>query len=124
MPGNRCVVYEEPGKVSVETIEYPKLELPEGVPGRNRKAEHGVILKVVTTNICGSDQHMVRGRTTAPKGLILGHEITGEVLEQGVDVELLNIGDLVTVPFNIACGRGRNCGEAKPGICLTVNPAP
>jgi len=36
---------------------------------------------------------------------------------------MLNIGDLVTVPFNIACGRCRNCREGKTGICLTVNPA-
>jgi glutathione-independent formaldehyde dehydrogenase len=66
---------------------------------------------------------MVRGRTTAPKGLILGHEITGEIIEKGNDVEMLNVGDLVTVPFNIACGRCRNCREGKTGICLTVNPA-
>jgi glutathione-independent formaldehyde dehydrogenase len=38
-------------------------------------------------------------------------------------VEMLNVGDLVTVPFNIACGRCRNCREGKTGICLTVNPA-
>src|SRR3979411_2909881 len=123
MAGNRCVVYLEPGKVSVQNIDYPKLELPQGVPGRTRKCEHGVILKVVATNICGSDQHMVRGRTTAPRGQTLGHEITGEVIEKGNDVEMLDIGDLVTVPFNIACGRCRNCREGKTGICLTVNPA-
>jgi len=92
-------------------------------PFGGKEAPHGVILKVVTTNICGSDQHMVRGRTTAPKGLILGHEITGEVVEKGADVEFLNIGDICTVPFNIACGRCRNCREGKTGICLTVNPA-
>ena len=92
-------------------------------PFGGKDAPHGVILKIVTTNICGSDQHMVRGRTTAPAGLILGHEITGEIIEKGSDVEMLNIGDLVTVPFNIACGRCRNCREGKTGICLTVNPA-
>src|SRR5436309_2588456 len=123
MPGNRCVVYEEPGKVSVETIEYPKLELPEGVPGRNRKAEHGVILRVVATNICGSDQHMVRGRTTAPKGQTLGHEITGEIIELGSDVQFLQQGDLVSVPFNIACGRCQMCKTGNTGVCLNVNPA-
>ena len=79
--------------------------------------------KVVSTNICGSDQHMVRGRTTAPAGLILGHEITGEVIEAGRDVEFIAVGDLVSVPFNIACGRCRNCKEGKTGICLSVNPA-
>jgi glutathione-independent formaldehyde dehydrogenase len=81
-----------------------------------------VILKIVSTNICGSDQHMVRGRTTAPEGLILGHEITGEVIEAGRDVEFIKEGDLVSVPFNIACGRCRNCKEGKTGICLNVNP--
>lgn len=119
MPGNRCVVYVEPGKVKVEKIDYPKLELPE----QHRKCEHGVILKVVATNICGSDQHMVRGRTTAPRGQTLGHEITGEVIELGRDVEFIKKGDLVSVPFNIACGRCQMCKAGNTGVCLNVNPA-
>jgi glutathione-independent formaldehyde dehydrogenase len=127
MAGNKAVAYIEPGKVEVQTIDYPALELKDGpgVDKRNvgRKTEHGVILKIVATNICGSDQHMVRGRTTAPSGLILGHEITGEVIEAGRDVEFIKVGDLVSVPFNIACGRCRNCKERKTGICLNVNPA-
>jgi len=118
MASNRGVAYLGPGKVEVQSIDYPKLQNPQG-----KKIDHGVILKIVTTNICGSDQHMVRGRTTAPAGLVLGHEITGEIVEKGSDVEFLNVGDLVTVPFNIACGRCRNCREGKTGICLTVNPA-
>lgn len=119
MPGNRCVVYVEPGKVSVERIPYPELTLP----AQKRKCDHGVILKIVATNICGSDQHMVRGRTTAPRGQTLGHEITGEVIELGRDVEFIKKGDLVSVPFNIACGRCRMCKEGKTGVCLNVNPA-
>src|SRR3954464_7866257 len=117
MASNRGVAYMGTGKVEVQSIDYPKLALG------NRKCEHGVLLKIVSTNICGSDQHMVRGRTTAPAGLILGHEITGEVIEAGRDVEFINKGDLVSVPFNIACGRCRNCKEGKTGICLNVNPA-
>jgi glutathione-independent formaldehyde dehydrogenase len=117
MPANRGVAYIGPGKVEIQSIDFPKLTLG------SRKCEHGVILKVVSTNICGSDQHMVRGRTTAPAGLILGHEITGEIIEKGRDVEFLEVGDLVSVPFNIACGRCRNCKEGKTGICLNVNPA-
>jgi glutathione-independent formaldehyde dehydrogenase len=66
---------------------------------------------------------MVRGRTTAPAGLVLGHEITGEVLECGRDVEFIKKGDLVSVPFNISCGRCRNCKERATGVCLNVNPA-
>ncbi len=117
MASNRGVAYLGPGEVEVQSIDYPKFVAP------NKKSiEHGVILKVVCTNICGSDQHMVRGRTTAPKGLVLGHEITGEIIEKGGDVEYLNIGDLVTVPFNVACGRCRTCREGSTGVCLNVNP--
>jgi glutathione-independent formaldehyde dehydrogenase len=117
MPSNRGLAYMGPGKVEIQSIDFPKLALG------SRKLEHGVILKIVTTNICGSDQHMVRGRTTAPQGLILGHEITGQVIEAGRDVEFIKVGDLCSVPFNIACGRCRNCKEGKTGICLNVNPA-
>ncbi|MEU0466759.1 formaldehyde dehydrogenase, glutathione-independent [Amycolatopsis sp. NPDC006131] len=126
MAGNKAVTYLGPGKVEVDTIDYPTFSMKDG-PGVHqanvgRETQHGVILKNVATNICGSDQHMVRGRTTAPEGLVLGHEITGEVVETGRDVEFIKEGDLVSVPFNIACGRCRNCKEGKTGICLNVNP--
>jgi len=117
MSTNRGVAYLGDGNVEIQSIDFPKLSIGD------RQCHHGVILKTVATNICGSDQHMVRGRTTAESGLILGHEITGEVIEKGRDVEFLEIGDLVSVPFNIACGRCQNCKEGKTGICLNVNPA-
>ena len=117
MSSNRGVVYLGPNEVEVQSIEDAKLQAPDG-----RRIEHGVILKVVSTNICGSDQHMVRGRTSAQAGLVLGHEITGEVIEVGRDVEMLAVGDLVSVPFNVACGRCRCCREQDTGVCLTVNP--
>ncbi|OZT78154.1 formaldehyde dehydrogenase, glutathione-independent [Salinicoccus roseus] len=126
MAGNRGVVYTGAGNVEVRDIDYPDLVLREGpgVPKENvgRKCEHGVILKVITTNICGSDQHMVRGRTTAPEGLVLGHEILGEVIEVGRDVEFVKKGDIASVPFNIACGRCVMCREQKTHICLNTNP--
>jgi glutathione-independent formaldehyde dehydrogenase len=126
MSGNKAVLYMGPGQVEVQDTPFPKLELQDG-PGVNpanigRKTPHGVILEVIATNICGSDQHMVRGRTTAPKGLVLGHEILGKVIETGPDVEFVKLGDVCSVPFNIACGRCRNCKEGKTGICLNVNP--
>ena len=126
MADNRGVVYTQPGAVEVQAIAFPTLELRDG-PGVHpanvgRKCDHGVILRVVSTNICGSDQHMVRGRTTAPSGLVLGHEITGEVIEVGRDVEFIRLGDLCSVPFNIACGRCRMCKEGHTGVCLNTNP--
>jgi len=74
---NRGIAYMGPGVVEVHSIDFPKLALGD------RKCEHGVILKIVSTNICGSDQHMVRGRTTAPKGLVLGHETPVKSLKPG-----------------------------------------
>ena len=126
MSGNKAVAYMGPGKVEVQDVDYPSLELRDG-PGVNpanvgRQVPHGAILKCVATNICGSDQHMVRGRTTAPEGLVLGHEITGEVVEVGPGVEFIKVGDLCSVPFNISCGRCRNCKEGHTGVCLNVNP--
>ncbi|GAB3993222.1 formaldehyde dehydrogenase, glutathione-independent [Nocardioides marmoraquaticus] len=126
MSGNRVVVYKGPGEVAVESVDYPALEIPREVAdhfGIKRAAPHAAILRLVTTNICGSDQHMVRGRTTAPVGQSLGHEITGEVVEVGDDVLFVGEGDICSVPFNIACGRCRMCNEGKTGICLNVNPA-
>jgi glutathione-independent formaldehyde dehydrogenase len=126
MANNRAVAYKGPGEVEVIDIDYPTFELKDG-PGVNpanvgREVPHGAIIRTVATNICGSDQHMVRGRTTAPANLVLGHEITGEVVEVGPGVEFTKVGDIVSVPFNIACGRCRNCKERKTGICLNVNP--
>jgi glutathione-independent formaldehyde dehydrogenase len=126
MAENRGVAYMGTGKVEVQNIDFPTFELQDG-PGVNpdnvgRALPHAAILRVVSTNICGSDQHMVRGRTTAPEGLILGHEITGEVIETGRDVEFIKEGDLCSVPFNIACGRCARCKTGDTGVCLNVNP--
>ncbi len=124
---NRIVAYKGPGEVEVQEDEYPKLEVPQDVADamgyRSVEAPHAAILRIVSTNICGSDQHMVRGRTTAPVGQTLGHEITGEVVELGNDVQFINEGDICSVPFNIACGRCRNCRERRTGVCQNVNPA-
>src|SRR6202163_1831812 len=117
MAENTGVVFLGQNKVEVQSIDFPKMQNLAG-----KKINHAVILKVVSTNICGSDQHMVRGRTTAPTGMVLGHEITGEIIEAGADVEYLKVGDLVTVPFNVACGRCVTCREQQTGVCLNVNP--
>src|SRR3712207_5302838 len=126
MADNRVVVYKGPGEVAVEDIEYPKLEVPGEVAdamGMSKEAPHGVILKIVATNLCGSDPHMRRRRTTAPAGQTPGHGITGRSVEKGNYAQFINDGDICSVPFNIACGRCRNSNGRKTGICLNVNPA-
>ncbi|OAT69037.1 aldehyde dismutase [Mycobacteroides immunogenum] len=114
--GNRAVVFHNPGDMRVDSLEYPKLVMPNG-----KKAPHGAILKMVATNICGSDLHIFRGSFPAPEGMVMGHEMTGEVVEVGPDVEFLKEGDLVSVPFNVACGRCRNCKARRTDVCETTN---
>lgn len=116
MASNRGVVYRGLGKVAGETLPYPQFETALG-----RKLDHGVILKVYSIDICGSDRHRVRGRTTASVGMVLGHEITGEIFEWGSDVEILKKGGLVSVLFNVACGRCRMRKEGRIDVCLNVN---
>ena len=117
MASNRGVVYMGPWKLEVQNLDFPKLVDPRG-----NKCDHGVILKIVTTNICGSDQHIYHGRFAAPQGMVLGHEMTGEVIEAGRDVQFIKQGDLCSVPFNVSCGRCRNCKERHTDVCMNVNP--
>lgn len=114
---NEGVVFVRPRTVEVREIPFPTMDDPRG-----RKIEHGVILKVIATNICGSDLHLVRGRFTAHEGVVLGHEVTGVVIEKGRDVEMIEVGDIVSVPFNVACGRCAPCKEQHTEVCQTVNP--
>jgi len=116
MVSNRAVTFIGSHKLEVQDKGYPKLQDPKG-----RKIEHAVILKLVTTNICGSDLHIYNGRFAAPSGMQLGHENTGEVVEVGSHVERIKVGDLCSVPFNVACGTCRNCKERHTDVCLNAN---
>lgn len=105
------LVYNGPNDVSVEEVPDAKIEAP-----------NDVLVKITTTNICGSDLHMYEGRTDLEPGRVLGHENLGEVAEVGDAVSKVKVGDVVCLPFNIACGFCKNCEKGFTGACLTVNP--
>ncbi len=105
------LVYEGPCQVSVKDVPEPKVREP-----------HDVIVKITSTNICGSDLHMYEGRTDMDPGRILGHENLGQVVEVGTAVVRIKKGDWVCVPFNIGCGFCKNCERGFTGYCLTTNP--
>ena len=104
----KALVYHGPKKVSVDTVDDPRIE-----------KLTDVIVKLTTTNICGSDLHMYEGRTDVEKGKILGHENLGEVVEVGKAVDTVKKGDGVVLPFNIGCGFCANCERGLTGFCLT-----
>jgi glutathione-independent formaldehyde dehydrogenase len=113
---NRAVTFMGAYKMEIQDRGYPKLQDPKG-----RKIDHAVILKLITTNICGSDLHIYHGRFAAPAGMQMGHENTGEVVEVGSHVERIKVGDICSVPFNVACGTCRNCKERHTDVCLNAN---
>jgi threonine dehydrogenase-like Zn-dependent dehydrogenase len=92
------------------------------VPDARIEQPNDVIIKITTTNICGSDLHMYEGRTDFKPGGIFGHENTGEVVEVGPGISRIKKGDQVSLPFNIGCGFCKNCEAGLTAFCLTVNP--
>ncbi|SDE36754.1 glutathione-independent formaldehyde dehydrogenase [Paraburkholderia lycopersici] len=107
----KAVVYEGPRKVTVKAMPDAKIERPTDV-----------LVKITSTNICGSDLHMYEGRTSMETGRILGHENLGVVIEVGSAVVRVKVGDRVCMPFNIGCGFCKNCERGLTGFCLTANP--
>ncbi|OPG13107.1 glutathione-independent formaldehyde dehydrogenase [Microbispora sp. GKU 823] len=109
----KAVVYEGPRQVAVKNVPDARIETPTDV-----------LVRVTTTNICGSDLHMYEGRTDLEPGRVLGHENLGEVVEVGSGVVRVRVGDMVCVPFNVACGFCANCERGLTAFCLTTNPEP
>src|SRR3982750_2958353 len=107
----KALVYEGPRKVAVKQVPDAKIE-----------QATDVLVRVTSTNICGSDLHMYEGRTGVETGKVLGHENLGEVIAVGDAVDRVQVGDMVCLPFNIACGFCKNCERGFTGFCLTVNP--
>ncbi|WP_036166735.1 glutathione-independent formaldehyde dehydrogenase [Massilia sp. 9096] len=107
----KALVYNGPCDVQVKDMPDAKIEKPTDV-----------LVRITTTNICGSDLHMYEGRTSMEAGRILGHENMGEVIEVGNAVDRVKVGDMVCLPFNIGCGFCENCERGLSGFCLTANP--
>ncbi|TCP38829.1 threonine dehydrogenase-like Zn-dependent dehydrogenase [Tamaricihabitans halophyticus] len=106
----KALVYNGPRDVSVSEVPDARIERP-----------NDVLVKITSTNICGSDLHMYEGRTDFDKGRIFGHENLGEVIEVGGGVDKIEVGDMVSVPFNVSCGHCRNCEHGLTNYCLAAN---
>jgi glutathione-independent formaldehyde dehydrogenase len=107
----KAVIYRGPKSVAVEDVADPTIQAPTDA-----------IVRITTTNICGSDLHMYEGRTSVEKGKVLGHENMGVVEAVGDALTRIKVGDRVSVPFNIACGTCRNCLSGWTSFCLRTNP--
>jgi threonine dehydrogenase-like Zn-dependent dehydrogenase len=106
----RAVTWQARRKVSVDTVPDPQIKEPTDA-----------IIRVTSTNICGSDLHLyeVLGAFMS-QGDILGHEAMGVVEEVGDQTGDLNIGDRVVIPFNISCGHCFMCDRGLQSQCETT----
>jgi glutathione-independent formaldehyde dehydrogenase len=109
----KALVYDGPRQVSVKDVPDATIERPTDV-----------LVRITTTNICGSDLHMYEGRTDFEQGRWFGHENMGEVIEVGAGVDQVQVGDRVVLPFNVACGHCKNCERGLTNYCLTAQPDP
>ncbi len=106
----RAVTWQGKRKVSVEEVPDPRIEQPTDA-----------IVKITSTNICGSDLHLYE--TLGPlmdRGDVLGHEPMGIVEEVGSEVGDLKVGDRVVLPFQIACGHCWMCARGLYTQCETT----
>jgi threonine dehydrogenase-like Zn-dependent dehydrogenase len=103
----RAVVYAGPGRVSVADVARPVLGAPDDA-----------IVEVSLTSICGSDLHVLDGKTPGMRpGSVIGHEFTGRIVEVGDAVSALEPGTRVLGSFLIACGRCRACSARRYNLC-------
>ncbi len=107
----KAVVYDGPHQISVRSMPDARISHPTDV-----------LIRITSSNICGSDLHMFEGRTSLEKGRIIGHENLGEVIELGQAVKHIRVGDRVCIPFNVSCGFCKNCERGFTSACLTMNP--
>jgi alcohol dehydrogenase len=112
----RAAVLEEHGEpLTVKDVDYPE-------PGADQ-----VIVETEACGICRSDWHAWQGDWSwigagVPEGQILGHEPAGVVSAVGSDVETLEEGDRVAVPFHLGDGTCPHCREGRANNCETVLP--
>ena len=104
----KALVYEDNGKIKLIDKEYPQI-----------KDKKDAIVKVKLSSICTSDLHIINGAVPqANKGIILGHEFVGEIVETGSDVKNLKIGDRVSANCETFCGECYFCQNGYINNCV------
>ncbi len=90
---------------------------------RKPKVGHNdVLIKIRRTAICGTDIHIYQWDDWAAKTisvpLAVGHEFFGEVVDFGVEVKGLKVGDRVSAEGHVTCGVCRNCRAGRRHLCI------
>lgn len=107
-----AAVMKEPGNIKLEKVEVPVIK------------SNQVKVKVHCIGVCGSDIHFYEygrlGRYVVEDSLILGHELAGEVVEVGLDVKNVSVGQRVAVEPGVPCSKCEYCREGRYNLCPDV----
>lgn len=106
----RAAILKDANRYEVETVSTPKIE-----------GADEVLVKVLACSICGTDANFTRNPDSPSygnmRGRILGHEIVGEIVETGIGVKELQVGDRVVVNPNSYCCKCRSCRSGYRNHC-------
>ena len=106
----KAVTWQAKRRVSVDSVPDPTIQEPTDA-----------IVRITSTNICGSDLHLYETLTAFMEaGDILGHEPIGIVEEVGNEVTAIKPGDRVVIPFQMSCGHCFMCHENLFSQCETT----
>ncbi len=94
------------GNVYLKEVEVPKI------------ASDEVLVKVISTGICGTDIHIYGDTAFYEPPVIMGHEYSGVIVEKGSGVQEFKHGDRVTSPATLACGKCILCRTNHANRCL------
>lgn len=102
------------GPEDLRMVEHPLDKLAEGM----------VRLRFGAGGICGSDMHYFRhartGDFVVKSPLVLGHEISGEVVEIAGSAANLKLGDRVAVNPSRWCGHCGACRQGRQNLCENI----
>jgi len=103
----RVAMYYNNNDVRLEEMKRPQIGSGE------------LLVKVMASGICGSDVMEWYRLKKAPR--VLGHEITGEIVEVGEGVERYHVGDRVFVSHHVPCNTCRYCLNGQHTVCETLH---
>ncbi|WP_461866978.1 L-threonine 3-dehydrogenase [Thermococcus sp.] len=111
MDGKMIAIMKTKPAYGAELVE---VDIPKPGPGE-------VLIKVLATTICGTDLHIYEWNEWAQSRIkppqIMGHEVAGEVIEVGLGVDTVQVGDYISAETHIVCGKCYQCRTGNYHIC-------
>src|SRR5262245_10249545 len=100
-----AILDQAPGRLRIEDIPTP------------RPLDGEVLVKVHACGVCHTDLHVIKAEVTFPMPAVLGHEISGTIVELGAGVSGSAAGDRVACAFLMPCGRCQACAMGRDDLC-------